>query len=362
MLPSTKRICRTLVAVLPAIVLGLAWQGSRGLWEPDEGRNTNIALGMLESGDWLVPRLNGDPYLDKPPLHFWSVAASMKLLGVNEWGARVPSALFFVATAALVCALGRRMWDQRAGRWSAWVYATTLAPFAAANVVTPDTALAAFVMLLVYAYWRAECDGARAQARRRWWVLAGVAVGLGLLTKGPAVLVFLPPLAAHAAIRWRHREASLGPGPWLALAVAALLGLTWYLPIVRSLPDAGAYLLDNQAVGRLVGSRWDRSPGWAGARQGVPADLGGRCPPLVFLVVGKRSWPEPATSFLVECPGAPARTVDRVAAGRLRARELAPAALPATPVRTPSRSPPGALWRWPGAKHRRRGAGGPPPC
>jgi 4-amino-4-deoxy-L-arabinose transferase-like glycosyltransferase len=256
---------RILVAALPALVLGLGWQGSRGLWEPDEGRNANIALGMLESGDWLVPRLNGDPYLDKPPLHFWSVAAGMRLLGADGWGARLPNALFFVVTAALLGAVGRRMWDERAGQLSAWVYATTLAPFVAANVVTPDTGLAAFVVLLVYAYWGAEHGGHGSVARCGWWLLAGAACGLGLLTKGPAMLVFLPPLAAHLALRWRHRGCPLGPGPWLGLTVAALLGLAWYLPIVRSLPGAGAYLLDNQAVGRLVGSRWDRSPGWAGA-------------------------------------------------------------------------------------------------
>ncbi len=265
-LASSQLVRRTLIAILPAVVLGLAWQGSRGLWEPDEGRNTNIALGMVESGDWLVPRLNDDPYLDKPPLHFWTVAASMMLLGVNEWGARVPNGLFFVATAALVWALGRRMWDQRAGQWSAWVYATTLAPFAAANVVTPDTPLAAFVVLLVYAYWRADCDGhGSGAARCGWWLLAGAAVGLGLLAKGPAMLVFLPPLALHLAVRWRQRAFPLGPGPWLGLVVAAVLGLAWYVAIVRALPDAAAYLLDNQAVGRLTGSKWDRSPGWMGA-------------------------------------------------------------------------------------------------
>ncbi len=113
------------------------------------------------------------------------------------------------------------------------MYATTLAPFAAANVLTPDTGLATFVILLVYAYWRAEHDREEPIARCGWWLVAGTAVGLGLLTKGPAVLVFLPPLAAHLSVGWRHRSLSLGAGPWLGLVLAALLGLAWYLPIVR---------------------------------------------------------------------------------------------------------------------------------
>jgi 4-amino-4-deoxy-L-arabinose transferase len=171
------------------------------------------------------------------------------------------------------------MWDNRAGQLSAWVYATTLAPFVAANVLTPDTGLAAFVLLTVYAYWRAEHGGQGSLARCGWWLLAGAAIGLGLLTKGPAVLVFLPPLATHLALRWRHRARPLGPGPWLGLTVAAALGLVWYLPIVSSLPGAGAYLLDNQAVGRLVGSRYDRSPGWTGALEVyVPTLIAGVCP------------------------------------------------------------------------------------
>ena len=66
-------------------------------------------------------------------------------LRISEPFARAPNALFFIVATALVGALGRRMWDERAGRWSAWVYATTLAPFAAANVLTPDTGLATCV-------------------------------------------------------------------------------------------------------------------------------------------------------------------------------------------------------------------------
>ena len=87
---------------LLALLLGLAFQGSRGLWEPDEGRNVNIALGMLQTSDWLVPRLNGEPYLDKPPLHYWTVAAGMALFGRNEWGAPAGQALLFALTVVLV--------------------------------------------------------------------------------------------------------------------------------------------------------------------------------------------------------------------------------------------------------------------
>ena len=212
-LASTKLVRRTLVAALPAVVLGLAWQGSRGLWEPDEGRNANIALGMLESGDGLVPRLNDDPYLDKPPLHFWSVAAGMRLLGVNEWGARVPNALFFIATALWSGRSAGECGTSEPADGARWVYATTLAPFAAANVLTPDTGLAAFVILLVYAYWRAEHGGARTDRALRL-VAAG---GGGRRTRaahqgtGRAGL----PAAARGTrchLRWRHRDGSLGPG------------------------------------------------------------------------------------------------------------------------------------------------------
>ncbi len=98
-----------LVAVLLAAVMAVAFQGSRGLWAPDEGRYAHAAQSMLEQGDWLVPHLHGHVYLDKPPVHYWSVASGMALFGQNRWGARVPQALWFFATALLVGAIARRM-------------------------------------------------------------------------------------------------------------------------------------------------------------------------------------------------------------------------------------------------------------
>ncbi len=64
------------VAVLVGL-LGFGFQGSRGVWEPDEGFYSNVAVGMLDQGDGLTPRLNGEPFLDKPPLVYWGAAAGM---------------------------------------------------------------------------------------------------------------------------------------------------------------------------------------------------------------------------------------------------------------------------------------------
>ncbi|HLF56618.1 MAG TPA: hypothetical protein VI942_07220, partial [Thermoanaerobaculia bacterium] len=66
----TPRWRELLVPIALALALGLVGQGARGLFEPDEGRSVEIALAMLASGDWLVPRLHGLPYLDKPPLAY----------------------------------------------------------------------------------------------------------------------------------------------------------------------------------------------------------------------------------------------------------------------------------------------------
>jgi hypothetical protein len=87
------RFARTpwLVAALLAWLLATAWV--RPLMAPDEGRYAGVALGMLRSGDWLVPRLDGLPFFHKPPLFYWIGAAAMSVTGPVEWAARLPSVL-----------------------------------------------------------------------------------------------------------------------------------------------------------------------------------------------------------------------------------------------------------------------------
>lgn len=247
--------------VVAVLVLAFAFQGSRGIWEPDEGYYVNPAHAMLESGHWLVPRLNGGPFLDKPPLVFWSTAAGMGLLGANEWGARVGQALWFAATALLVGLLAGRWWGPRTGKVAALVYASSLGPFLAANALTPDTPLAFCVTLAYYAFWRLEEEGPH--RRIGWGALLGVALGLGILAKGPALLVATAPLGVYLALR--RRLASLLTPPYLLGGVLfAALAVPWYAAVISTIPGAGAYILDNQVTGRLFTGHLERNPGWAG--------------------------------------------------------------------------------------------------
>ena len=101
---------------LGTIVLPLFLQlGSRGLGEPDEGRYAEMGREMLVVGDWMVPRLNGVPHYAKPPWIYWCVASGLRVAGLNEWGARLPSALAAAVTVLVVFAMGRRMAGLRAG-------------------------------------------------------------------------------------------------------------------------------------------------------------------------------------------------------------------------------------------------------
>jgi len=316
---SLRRWQESLLIFLFALLLGFAFQGSRGLWEPDEGRNVNIALGMLQTSDWMIPRLNGEPYLDKPPLHFWTVAAGMALFGRDEWGARAAQALLFALTVLLVGALGKRLWNNReTGRLAAVVYATSLAPFAAANVVTPDTTLAACTVLLVHAYWRAE-TAATSRARLGWWLLAGVAAGLGALAKGPAILLFAAPLGLHLLLRGRLAAVLREPGTWAGAGFSLLIAASWYATMFHRLPGAAAYLLDNQVVGRLFTKTYGRNPGlWGAAETYAPILAFGLFPwPLWWLARGRtllsgrlrglrrfRRWSSPAQLLVlwIACP------------------------------------------------------------
>ncbi|MBZ0114354.1 MAG: glycosyltransferase family 39 protein [Thermoanaerobaculia bacterium] len=258
-------------ALLICAFLGLAFQGSRGLWEPDEGFYANAAVAMVDSGDWWTPRLNGEPFLDKPPLNYWAMAISVTLLETlvepNEWVLRLPHLFWFLGTALGVGLLADRLWGPGRGPTAALVYATMLCPLLAANALTPDTPLTFWVTLAVYGYWRwmedVETRGSR------WMLLLTAVVAAGLLTKGPAFLVFLFPLLLHSLVIHPRRAVW-----WLLPGTSGLIiAMSWYVSMALSLPDAAAYLLDNQVLGRLVESSYQRNPGWKGALLVYPVTL-----------------------------------------------------------------------------------------
>jgi len=136
------------VAALLVAAVMLFWGlGSVPLMQPDEGRNAEVAREMAVSGSWLVPTLEGHAYLDKPAAYFATVAASLELFGVNEWGARVPSALFGLAILALVYAFAARAYDRATAAFAVIVVATSPMVFAFSRIVIMDIALGACTLL-----------------------------------------------------------------------------------------------------------------------------------------------------------------------------------------------------------------------
>ncbi|MBW2313054.1 MAG: glycosyltransferase family 39 protein [Deltaproteobacteria bacterium] len=264
---------------LGLVIFGFAFLGSRGLLEPDEGRYTNVAAQMLRSGDYLVPALNEDtPHYTKPPLTYWAIAGSTKLLGHTPWAARLPNGLAWLATVLIVAALARRL-GAASPATAGGVYATLLLPYLGASIVTTDTLLAAFealAVLGVVALWRTPSWGAR--------LTLGAGLGLAFLTKGPVGL--LPLLPAALAFAWlgeaRQIRRWLHPGvllPFLAI------GGSWFAWLAAAQPDVLEALLRNEIYGRVVEGRFDRHPEWFGTlRIYGPAFLFGTLPwsPLVL--------------------------------------------------------------------------------
>ena len=255
---------------LPALTLFTFFflLGSRSLNEPDEGRYSEIAREMIETGDWLVPHLWYLPHLDKPPMTYWLVAASMKLFGQNEWAVRLPVALAGISGVWAAFLLGCSLGGRRAGFWSAVILQSSLLYFAMARMLTPDIFLTQFVAWAMYFFWRswqaanAEC-GVRSAEFFKWHLAGWVAIALGFLTKGPIALAI--PLVAFATLAiFRRREVSgkiLFAGFFAGFALFLVLAAPWFLAVFQRVPESAHYMIFGQAAGHLLGTTIKNRPG-----------------------------------------------------------------------------------------------------
>jgi 4-amino-4-deoxy-L-arabinose transferase-like glycosyltransferase len=219
------RVAILLALTVPLIFIGL---GSIALLEPDEPYYAVPAREMLRTGSWQVPIFHGEPWFDKPILFYWMILGAYRLFGVSELSARIGSALMGVATIVLVYLFGRRAsLGERAAFAAALILATNIeVPLMARTAVT-DMTLTATLTLGMLAVARYLETGLIL-----WASVAGSALGLATLTKGPVGLL-LPGVAllAYAALARRRdlfRLKPLAAGTAFFLLVAA----PWYVYMI----------------------------------------------------------------------------------------------------------------------------------
>lgn len=258
----SQRPCFRLLAL--GLLLGFAFQGSRGLWSPDEGRYADGALLMIDSGNYLFPAYSsGRINLSKPPLTYWFIAASVKVFGRNTWAVRAPYAAAFVLTMLLLYAMGWTLLPRKP--WlPGLIYACAALPFFAANIVSTDVFLTLFEAVAALGFIRLAFDD-RKRTHRLDAVWIWLGLGLAFLTKGPPGLILLLAVIPFVILRdgWRELGRIFQP---LGLVVFVAVGLLWYAIVVLSDPAALHYFLHREIYERLFTAAQRRHPGpfgWA---------------------------------------------------------------------------------------------------
>lgn len=238
-------------ATLYLLPLAMDWP----LLDPDEGLHAAIAQEMVEKGDWVVPRLFGRPFWDKPAFYFWFEAASLRVFGMNERAVRLPGLLFALCGAVSTAAMAGRALGRQVALLSAAFYATMFLPMALSLAATHDVALVVWTNLALLMFWESLWAE---PGRRRWtWVCgAGLALGLAMLTKGLFGVALV--LTAHGLylILSRRLAAAHIAQALVAVAIGAALAALWFWPMHRQNPGYLQYFfIERHFLGLFGGTQ-----------------------------------------------------------------------------------------------------------
>jgi hypothetical protein len=189
-----------------------------------------IARNMLSSGDWVTARLDGVAYLEKPPLIYWMIAISYKVLGVHDWAARIPIALSAIALCFTTAAFGAWAFGRRAGFYAGLCMSTCIGLFLFTRILVPDVMLTLVIALALWAFLRVIEE--EEPHPRAWAAVFAASLGVGLLLKSLIAIVF--PVAAvviyllctrqiFSARVWKRLR------PLSGLAIILLIAAPWHI-------------------------------------------------------------------------------------------------------------------------------------
>ncbi len=293
-------LLRACLLWLAIVVTGLSL---RPLMTVDETRYLSVAWEMWARGDFLVPYRNGEPYHHKPPLLFWLIQLGWAVGGVSEIWGRLVAPLFALACLPAAALLARRLFPERAATAELVPLAVIAgALFLLHASITMFDAMVTFWTLLgwigIVTAWRGKS--------RQGWSLVAIAIGFGILSKGPVILLHLAPVALLAPL-WVGRENRPTWPRWyagfaLAVLAGAAIGLAWAIPAaISGGEDFARKIFLGQHAGRLVESFAHRRPLW----WYVPVLVIGSMPLLVWLAPWRLLratpglWREPGLLFIL---------------------------------------------------------------
>jgi len=223
------------------------------LLEPDEARYAEIPREMLETGDWVTPRINRQIYFEKPPLFYWANAASLRLFGESSYAARLVSRLSALAVAGmLLFAMGRRGAPGE-GRLAALIYLSSLLPFLLARLNLIDGFLTAAMTACLLSLYEFTARRERGESGFRWLLAACLAAAAGTLAKG-LVGAALPALifSAWALLTGRARRIREAFGSPATILFFVLV-VPWFGAMERANPGFQKFFLLNEHFGRFLG-------------------------------------------------------------------------------------------------------------
>lgn len=243
---AARHVVLLVLVSAPLLFVGLS---NHGFWRPDEPFVVEVSREMAVSGDWATPRLNGEPFMEKPPLHYAATALFLRGMGVTPLAARLPSFLSALLTIIGTYLLGARLFDGRTALWGALLLPTVFLFFYTAHFCIVDATLLPCVTLgfLSGAY-------AFGDQRRAWAITGAYAAGaLAFLAKGVVgpgliaigIISFATMQKDWRFFAWREHAAGLG------IFAAGLIA--WVLPLWESGHTALIYeALWTNTLGRFL--------------------------------------------------------------------------------------------------------------
>ncbi|MBT9506406.1 glycosyltransferase family 39 protein [Rhodoferax sp.] len=232
----------------------------RPLAVPDEGRYGEIGRWMLESGDWLTPRLNGIPFFHKPPYLYWLEAMSVATLGTHELALRLIPALHVGLMLVALYVSARIISTEQIARRAAMMLGTSLTFLIGGQYVNHDMLVASWIGVAIWCFAFAFMAGDRPHATLAR--VGFIACAMGMLSKG-LIGIALPGLVIFIWLLWTRQFKKVLYLPWLSgLTLFALIALPWFVIAQQKYPQLFDYMFINQHFKRYTATSYNNPQPW----------------------------------------------------------------------------------------------------